>query len=55
MEKSVVLIGIGGAGTNTIERIKDKIKIESGKDMYDNEVGIVIGTLFFIIMLHINI
>ena len=29
MEKSVVLIGIGGAGTNTIERIKDKIKVKS--------------------------
>ena len=29
MEKVAVLIGIGGAGANTIERIKDKIKIES--------------------------
>ena len=32
MEKVAVLIGIGGAGANTIERIKDKIKIESLRD-----------------------
>ena len=29
MENSVILIGTGGAGTRTIERIKDKIKIHS--------------------------